>query len=52
MPPAEAATRRARTGGEHLGVGAILGQHPHHRPASEEISRAPVSRHQPSRAPV
>ncbi|HTG32267.1 MAG TPA: hypothetical protein VLB76_05000 [Thermoanaerobaculia bacterium] len=38
----EAAARRARTGGEPLGVAAILGQHPHHRPARLKKSPAPL----------
>jgi hypothetical protein len=38
----EAAVRRARTGGEPLGVAAILGQHPHHRPRHLKKSPAPL----------
>jgi REP element-mobilizing transposase RayT len=38
----EAATRRSRTGGEPLGVAAILGQHPHHRPRHLKKSPAPL----------
>ena len=38
----EAATRRAKTGGEPLGVAAILGQHPHHRPRHLKKSPAPL----------
>ncbi len=38
----EAAARRANTGGEPLGVAAILGRHPHHRPKRLKKSPAPL----------
>ena len=38
----EAANRRAETGAEPLGVAAILGQHPHHRPRHLKKSPAPL----------
>jgi hypothetical protein len=38
----EAAARKARTGGEPLGVAAILGRHPHHRPRDLKKSPAPL----------
>jgi hypothetical protein len=38
----ETAARRARTGSQPLGVAAILGKHPHHRPARLKKSPAPL----------
>ncbi len=38
----EAAARRARTGSQPLGVAAILGKHPHHRPTHLKKSPAPL----------
>lgn len=38
----EAATRRAKTGSQPLGAVAILGKHPHHRPARLKKSPAPM----------
>jgi len=38
----EAAARRARTGSKPLGVAAILGKHPHHRPVRLKKSPAPL----------
>jgi REP element-mobilizing transposase RayT len=38
----EAAVRRASTGSEPFGVAAILGRHPHHRPARLKKSPAPL----------
>jgi REP element-mobilizing transposase RayT len=38
----EAANRRAETGAKPLGVAAILGQHPHHRPRHLKKSPAPL----------
>ena len=38
----EAANRRAETGAEPMGVAAILGQHPHHRPRHLKKSPAPL----------
>jgi hypothetical protein len=38
----EAATRRANNGSQPLGVAAILGRHPHHRPARLKKSPAPL----------
>ena len=38
----EAAARRSRTGSEPLGVAAILGRHPHHRPRNLKKSPAPL----------
>lgn len=38
----EAAARKARTGSKPLGVAAILGKHPHYRPARLKKSPAPL----------
>ena len=38
----EAAARRAKTSSQPLGVAAILGKHPHHRPARLKKSPAPL----------
>lgn len=39
---AEAAARRARIGSQVLGLSAILGKHPHHRPAMLKKAPAPL----------